>query len=113
MLPTISVLALTVLASATVSANRFVTAAGAYPAAGAAALGVTRSSGASGDLLPVDVLGTTEVEAGGVVTAGSVVMVDSTGRVVDQTSTNVKVGRALTGATVAGQTVEVFLIPNG
>ena len=113
MIPTISILTLTVLASATVAANRFVTALGAYPAAGGSAHGVTRSSGVSGDLLPVDVMGTTEVESGGVVTAGSVVMVDATGRVVDQTSTNVKVGRALTGAAAAGTPVEVFLFPNG
>lgn len=112
MTPSISVLNLTVLAAATLAASRFVTALGAYPSAGGSAHGVTRSSGVSGDLLPVDVMGTAEVEAGGTVTAGSAVMVDNTGRVVDQTSTNVKVGRALTGATAAGQFVEVFLIPN-
>ena len=54
----ISLLTLTVTASATVAASRFVTQDGAYPSAGAKGHGVTRSSGVTGDLIPVDVLGT-------------------------------------------------------
>lgn len=110
--PSISVLALSVTAAATLAANRFVEADGTYPTAGGPALGVTRTEAASGDLVPVDVLGTVAVEAGGTVTVNSPVKVDATGRVVTHDSTNTKVGIALSGATTAGTLVEVFLIPN-
>lgn len=109
----ISLLVLNVIAGGALAVARFVTPAGAYPAAGGAAHGVTRTSAdAAGDLVPVDVLGTAIVESGGVVTNGGPVKVDNTGRVVDHDSTNVKVARALNGATGAGQMVEVLLIPN-
>ena len=112
MTPTISVLPLTVLATATVAANRCVTSLGAYAAAGGSVLGVTRSSGVAGDLLPVDVLGTAEAEAAGVIAADAPVMVDATGRVVTHTGNNVKVGKALAAASAAGAFIEILLIPN-
>ena len=43
----ISTLTLTVAAAGALAANRFVTQAGAYPSAGAAAFGVTRTSAAA------------------------------------------------------------------
>lgn len=109
--PAISVLCVTRTAGATLAANRFVKPDGTYPAAGGAALGVTRTSAELGDPIPVDVLGTTPVEAGGPVAVGPV-MVDATGRVVTHTGVNVKVAIAFSAATAAGQQVEVFLIPN-
>lgn len=109
--PAISVLCLTRTAAATLAANRFVEADGTYPSAGGTALGVTRTSAESGDLIPVDVLGTAPVEAGGAVAVGPV-KVDATGRVVTHDSTNVKVGIALSAATTAGQLVEVLLLPS-
>lgn len=108
--PVISVLCLTRTAAATLAANRFVEVDGTYPTAGGAALGVTRSSAESGDLIPVDVLGTTQVEAGGPVAVGPV-KADATGRALTHDSTNVKVGIALSSATAAGQMVEVLLLP--
>ena len=113
MVPTISLLALPVKAAATLTANRGITALGTVPAAGASILGVTRTSATSGDTVPVDVIGTTEVEVGGTITAGGPLMVDNQGRFLDHTSTNVKVGKALdVGSTVVGSTLEVLLIPN-
>lgn len=99
-------------ASATLAAHRFVTVAGAVPAANAAVFGVTQTAATSGQLLPVVTLGTARVEAGAAVTAGAVVMTDNQGRAVTHTSTNVKVGYALTAAGAAGEFIEVFLIPN-
>jgi hypothetical protein len=99
-------------ASATLAAHRFLTVAGAVPANGAVTFGVTQSAATSGQLLPVVTLGTARVEAGDAVTAGAVVMTDNQGRAVPHTSTNAKVGYALTAATAAGQFIEVFLIPN-
>lgn len=109
----ISLLVLNVVAAGALAVARFVTQGGAYPAAGGAALGVTRTSAdASGDLVPVDAIGTAIVEAGGTVTAGAAVKVDNTGRVLDHDSTNVKVGRAISGTTTVGAMVEILLIPN-
>lgn len=110
--PAISILCLTRTAAATLAAMRFVEADGTYPAAGGAALGVTRTDAVSGDLIPVDVLGTVPVIAGGAVAINQPVKVDAQGRVLTHDSTNVKVGVALTAATAAGQEVEIFLIPN-
>lgn len=105
----ISLLTLTVTASATVAAARFVTQDGAYPAAAAKGHGVTRSSGVSGDLIPVDVLGTAIVEAGGTVAKGAALELDATGRVVTK-SAGVAVAQALEAGVVGGQ-IEVLLIP--
>lgn len=109
----ISLLVLNVVAGGALATARGVTFAGAYPSAGAAIYGVTRTlAAASGDLVPVDAIGTALVESGGTVTAGAAVKVDATGRVVDHDSTNVKVGRALTGAGAAGTLCEVLLFPS-
>ena len=110
----ISILTLTVAAAGALAANRFVTQAGAYPSAGAAAFGVTRTSAAAaGDLVPVDVQGTAIVEVGtGGVTKDAALMVDATGCVVALSGLSKSpVGRAM-GAASAGGFVEVLLVPS-
>lgn len=110
----VSILALTVTASAALVGGRFVTAAGAVPAAGANALGVVRSDAVIGEHVAVDVVGTAMVEAGAAIAAGAAVEVDSQGRAIQRT-TGVIVGRMAprqAAATAAGQAVEVFLIAN-
>ena len=110
----ISLLTLTVIATAAVAGCRCVTQAGAYPAAGAAAFGVTRSSAeAAGDLVPVDVQGTAIAEAGAAITLDAPLMVDATGRVVPLTvGSKSPVGRAMQAATAAGQQIEILLVPS-
>lgn len=110
----ISILTLTVVAGAAVAAERFVTQAGGYPAAGAVAFGVTRTSASqAGDLLPVDVLGTTIVETGAAVTPDAALMVDAQGRVVPLTvGSKSPVARALGVAAGAGERIEVLLVPS-
>ena len=106
----VSLLVMNVLAAGALATARGVTAAGAYPAANAGIRGVTRTpAAASGDLVPIDVIGTTLIESGGVVTAGAAQMVDATGRILDRTSTNVIVGYANTGAAAAGTLVEMII----
>lgn len=111
----ISLLTLTVTAAAALSACRFITGAGAVPAAGANCAGVTRTSaGAAGDLVPVDVLGTTMVETAGAIAANGLVETDATGRALAK-NTGATLARMAPGqaaATAAGQFVEVLLIPN-
>ena len=110
----VSTLTLTVTAAVALAACRFVTQAGAYPAAGAAAFGVTRSSAeAAGDLVPVDVQGTAIAEAGAAITLDAPLMVDATGRVVPLTvGSKSPVGRAMQAATAAGQQIEILWVPS-
>lgn len=106
----ISLLVLNVTASATLATARFVTGAGALAGAGAGARGVTRTPGVSGDLVPIDVIGTALVESGAAVTANGPVKSDATGRAIDQGGTGVITGYALSAASAAGQMVEVLLV---
>jgi len=111
----ISTLTLTVAAAGALAASRFVTQAGAYPSAGAAAFGVTRTSAAAaGDLVPVDVQGTAIVEVGtGGVTQDAALMVDATGCVVALSGLSKSpVGRADRAQPDAGGFVEVLLVPS-
>ena len=105
----ISLLVLNVVATAAIATGRGVTFAGAHSGAALAIFGVSRTSGAIGDLVPIDVIGTTLMEAGAAVTAGSAVEVDSVGRCINF-ATGVKVGRALSAAAAAGTMVEVQII---
>lgn len=106
----ISHLTLTIAAAGVLAAARFVTQAGAYPAAGAAAIGVTRSSAAAaGDLVPVDVTGTGDAESGAAFAKDVPLMVDATGRVIAWVTPSKAVGRSMQAAAGAGQIVEVFL----
>lgn len=113
MTPTLAILTDSVTSAGALASARFVTRAGAYSAAGGYAYGVTRSSAAAaGELVPTDILGTVEVEAGAVVADGDPVMSDATGRAVPHTGTNVKLGRAMKAASAAGKFIEVHFIPN-
>lgn len=106
----ISHLTLTIAAAGALAACRFVTQFGAYPAAGAAAIGVTRTNAAVvGDLVPVDAIGTGMAEAGAAFAKDVPLMVDDTGRVIAHTGVNKAVGRSMQAATAVGDMVEVFL----
>jgi hypothetical protein len=107
----IPILTLPLTASATVRTERFVTYAGAECGAGVASAGVSAEAGVSGDVIPVVRIGTAVVAAGAAVTAGGLVETDAQGRAINR-SAGVAVGRALQAATVAGQRIEVLLLPN-
>lgn len=110
----LSILALTVSAANALASGRFVTQAGAYPAAGAAAFGVTRTSAAAaGDLVPVDVQGTALAETGAAVTLDAALMVDAQGRVVPLAAGGkFPVARAMKTSVGAGEVIEVLLVPS-
>lgn len=105
-----SLLTLTIVATATLSANRFCTAVGALPTLKGNTVGVCRSGGDSGDLVPVDTLGTAMVEASAAISAGAALNTTAAGLAVTHTD-GVIVGRALTGGST-GDLIEVLLIPN-
>jgi hypothetical protein len=102
---------LPIAATATLVAERFVTFAGAVPAADAFVLGVVRQAAVSGDKVTVDVVGTAIVEAGAAIAAGATLKVDATGKVITWVTAGARVGIALQAASGAGQLIEVLLTP--
>jgi hypothetical protein len=112
MLGSYPIVTLSIASTATVPANRFIEDDGTLPAAGGSALGVTRNASVSGDLVPVDVVGTCIVEAGGVIAKGGACKVDAAGKVLAHDSTNKIVARALSAAAADGDLIHVLLIPN-
>jgi len=96
----------------TVAQHRFVSAAGAQVVADANAIGVTRVAGVSGDNVPVDMIGTTIIEAGAAFADGATLKSDSTGRGITWVTAGARLAIALQAATAAGEFIEVLLIPN-
>ena len=108
----ISLLTLTLAATAAITANRFVTPLGGQAVADANTLGVASTAAAIGERFPVDVRGTTTVEAGAAVAVGATVKSDASGRAITWVTSGAKVGIALEAATAAGQFIEVLLVDN-
>ena len=105
-------LTLTVAASATLTADRFVTLGGAVSATDSAtSLGVVRQDAASGDKVPVDVIGTTICTAGAAITAGAALKVTTGGKVITWATSGLKVGIALQAAAADGDLIEILLTP--
>ncbi|MGP1664483.1 MAG: capsid cement protein, partial [Rhodanobacter sp.] len=75
-----AILTLSVLATAAIVANTFVTVGGAVAALKGNTFGVARTNGASGDLVPVDVLGTAQVIASAAIAKGASVQSTATGQ---------------------------------
>lgn len=104
------IFSMTAIASAAITAARFVgMMTGAPCAAAAKAQGVSQSDAAVGEAVAVDVLGTTIVESGGAFAAGTALKSDATGRAIDQAGAGVIAAYAVTAATAAGQKVEILL----
>ncbi len=108
-----SLLTLTVIATGVISANRFISPAGALAGAAGNAYGVSESAAAIGEKTPVTSCGTAVVETGAAIAAGALVEADATGRAITKAA-GVTLGRLAPGevATAAGQFVEVLLINN-
>lgn len=106
----ISLLTLSVIATAAALAERFIDrATGTYPTAGGPAFGVTRSDGAIGDRVPCDILGTAVVTAGGEIAEGEFIEVGTAGKAVAYDD-GVVVAQALQPAAEEGDRIEVLLI---
>lgn len=106
-----AVLALTVVATATITACRFAQSDGTLAGAGENALGIARSTVASGDPVTVDVLGTAVMECGGTLAVGDTIKSDASGKGVVWATSGAKIAIALQ-AGVSGNFIEVLLIPN-
>ena len=106
------VLTVTLKAAAAITKNRFITATGAVPAAGANVLGVACADAANNEYVPVQALGIGVVEAGGAIVAGAGVSTTATGKADTQNAAEKTVGRALDAAAADGDLIRVLLIPN-
>lgn len=107
----ISLLTLSVIAAGALLAERVVGRDGNYATAGGNAFGVTNTSGATGERVPVDVLGTSIATAGGIFGDDDYLQVGTSGKLVVQ-STGIAVAQALQASTADGDRVEVLWIPN-
>lgn len=107
-----SLLCLPVRLTGAVGANRFITSVGAQAVADGNTLGIARSAGAVGELVPVDVAGTAVAETGAAIALGATVKVDTSGRAIPWVTSGARVGIALEAATAAGQFIELRLIDN-
>lgn len=112
--PSIATLTLTVIATAALENARAVNQAGAYPAAGGLAFGITRSDAAIGDPTPVDVQGTATVQAGATFAKDVPLMVGTDGKLIAHDGDGDKhaVARSMEAATAPDQLVEVLLVPS-
>ena len=103
------IFSLSLVASAALLANRFATIGGAYPAAGAAAFGVTDTDAAPGADVAVDIIGTSKITAAAAFAAGADLKTDATGRALAQGGAGTILATSLEAATAEGQVVEVLL----
>jgi hypothetical protein len=112
--PSIATLTLTVIATAALENARAVNQAGAYPAAGGLAFGLTRSDAAIGDPTPVDVQGTATAQAGATFARDVPLMVGTNGKLIAHDGDGDKhaVARSMEAATAVDQLVEVLLVPS-
>lgn len=108
---TLPTLCLTIKASGTIAANRFVTPLGAQAGAGANSIGVTRVAAVANDFIPVDALGTAAVTAGGTVAIGDTLKSDADGKAILWATSGAKIAIALS-AGASGDLIEALLIPN-
>ncbi len=108
-----SLLVLSVVATAAITANRFATVAGAQTGAAGNSIGVADSAAAIGERFPVVNQGTAVVEAGAAIAAGALVEADASGRAVTKAA-GVTLGRLAPGESAAGvgNFVEVILFTN-
>lgn len=107
----ISILTLAYTATVALEAERFITAAGAYPAAAGNAVGVTTTKAAIGELVATDIVGTAVVVAGGAIAKNAFIDVGANGKAVTHAAGKV-VAQALQAAAADGDRIEVLLIQN-
>lgn len=107
-------LGVSVVATAALTAHRFVVlATGAQAGAGVAGVGVADNDAAIGEAVNVTVIGTKQVEAGAAIAAGALVESDASGRAITR-SAGATLGRLAPRevAAAAGEKVEVILFQN-
>ena len=107
-------LAITILATAVITAHRWVSYAGEIAGMGGMAAGVSRTGAKSGQAVTVDSYGIAPIEAGDVVAIGDLVMSDADGKAVKHQPPQIKsavlTGGAAGDLAVTGMTADSTLI---
>ena len=106
-----AIFVLTAIASGVIVGERFIKADGSQAGVGERTLGVAHYNAAAAEAVPVDVLGTTIVEAGAAVALDAQIESDASGRAITRVAGAI-VGKALEAAGAAGEKIEVLLIAN-
>ncbi len=99
---------MSVLAAAALTRSRFVTAAGAVPAAGVYCPGVANANYDAGEQAGLTFEGIEVVESGAAVAVDAEVQTDASGRAITKAA-GIGLGRALDAATGAGEFIRVKL----
>lgn len=99
---------MSVLAAVAITAKRFVTSAGAVPAAGAWCPGAAADNFDAGEQASLVTHGIFTVEAGAAIAADAAVQTDASGRAITLAA-GVNLGRALDAAAAAGDLIRVKL----
>jgi hypothetical protein len=80
---------------------------------GAVMYGILQNKPTAGQAADIAVMGMPKALAGAAYSAGVLLMVDATSRLVLATSTNISVATAIEASTGVGQICQVAIIPNG
>lgn len=107
----ISLLTLPIAATAAITAETFITVGGAVATAAGNAIGVAKSDGVIGALVPTEVIGTAVATAGAAIAKGARVQVGTAGKAITLAA-GVPVAVALEAAAADGDKIEVLLITN-
>lgn len=105
------IFSLTLIAASAIVAQRFVDWQGNVAAADEVSPGVADYAAATGEAFKVNVLGTSKVEAGGVIAVGGPVKVGANGKAIAQGGTGTTVGYAVTASAADGNIIEILLLP--
>lgn len=73
--------------------------------------GILQNKPATGQAADVGILGITKAVAGAVVTAGNMLMTDTSGRMVPATGTNYRIAQAIEGAAATGTVFTIAIVP--
>lgn len=74
-------------------------------------IGVLDTKGKQGEVVAVNILGTSKVVAGGPINIGSYIVSNANGQAVERTSEVNVIGIALESASNAGEIIEILLMP--
>lgn len=107
------VFSIPITATGTIRAHRFVNAAGDESDAGEDPIGVSRTAATTGDLITVDVLGTTLLELAATLAAGAYVSPNADGEAIAQAGAGIEAAAVLLQGGDDGDIVEALLLPHG
>lgn len=105
------ILTLAVLAAEAITEHTAVSYTGTTATAGGVAMGFATADAATGEMVAVDMLGTTIAISGAAIAQGAALQIGTGGKVITKTSGTL-VARAMQAASAADQAIEVIMLSN-